>query len=406
MTTRHRNPALAVSLFAFVLAIAASPALSATKCQKEASFDAWLRNFREEAAASGISERAIAEGLAGVRFDPGIVKKDRAQGVFTQDFLTFSDRMVNGSRLKIGAANIAKYKNVFARIEKEFGVPAAVLVAFWGLETDFGGNIGDGPTLVSLATLAYDCRRPDLFRKELLAALVIIDRGDLSAAEMRGPWAGELGQVQFLATRYVDYGVDYDGDGRINMLRSAPDALASAAKYLVHLGWQRGQPWLKEVRVPASMPWEKADLTIKLPLSEWAGLGVTLADGSPLPGKGPDASLLLPMGRNGPAFLAFPNFDVYLEWNNSLVYSTTAAYLATRLSGAPKASRGRGVEPVSPSELKMIQQLLRERGFDVGKIDGVAGAQTRAAVKQTQIKFGLPADSYPSHELLARLKGG
>jgi lytic murein transglycosylase len=403
MMKRTRRAALAT---AALLVITIGPALAASQCQKEGSFEAWLQGVRQEAAASGISERAIAEGLNGVRFDPAIVKKDRAQGVFTQDFLTFSDRMVNGDRLKTGANNIARYKNVFSRIEKEFGVPAPVLVAFWGLETDFGANIGDGPTLTSLATLAYDCRRPDLFRKELLAALVIIDRGDLSAAEMRGPWAGELGQVQFLATRYVDYGVDYDGDGRVDMLRSAPDALASAAKYLVHLGWRRGEPWLREVRVPEELPWEKADLTVELPPSQWASWGVTLPDGKPLPAKGANASLLLPMGRNGPAFLAYPNFDVYLEWNNSLVYSTTAAYYATRLSGAPKLSRGRGVEPFSAAEMKSMQQLRKAKGYDVGKVDGVAGAQTRAAIKDMQIKFGLPADSYPSHELLARLKGG
>jgi lytic murein transglycosylase len=393
------------SVLAFVPSLLlAVPALAAS-CQKEGSFDAWLRGFRAEAADSGISERAIADGLAGVRFDAAIVKKDRAQGVFTQDFLTFSDRMVNGSRLKSGAANIAKYKNVFARIEKEFGVPAAVLVAFWGLETDFGANIGNGPTLTSLATLAYDCRRPDMFRKELLAALVIIDRGDLAAAEMRGPWAGELGQVQFLATRYVDYGVDYDGDGRVDMLKSAPDALASAAKYLVHLGWRPGEPWLREVRVPETLPWEQADISIKLPIAQWAKWGVTLPGGKPLTGKG-EAALHLPMGRNGPAFLAYPNFDVYLEWNNSLVYSTTAAYLATRLAGAGKVDRGRGVDPMSAAEVKAVQQALAANGYDVGKIDGVIGSQTRAAIKEMQQKFGLPADSYPDHALLARLRGG
>jgi lytic murein transglycosylase len=389
-----------------ILAFATAPAATAAgACQKEGSFDAWLRNFRAEAADSGISQRAIDEGLSGIRFDPAIVKKDRGQGVFTQDFLTFSDRMVSGNRVKSGAANIAKYKNVFSRIEKEFGVPAAVIVAFWALETDFGANIGDGPTLTSLATLAYDCRRPDMFRKELLAALVIIDRGDLRAAEMRGPWAGELGQVQFLATRYVDYGVDYDGDGRVDMLRSAPDALASAAKYLVHLGWRPGEPWLREVRVPADMAWEEADIAIKKPLSYWAGQGVTLPGGKPLAGKG-EASLHLPMGRNGPAFLAYPNFDVYLEWNNSLIYSTTAAYLATRLAGAGKLDRGRGVDPMSVAEVKAVQQALGAKGHDVGKVDGVIGAGTRAAVKAMQLQYGLPADSYPDHALLARLRGG
>jgi lytic murein transglycosylase len=280
-----------------------------------------------------------------------------------------------------------------------------VLTSFWGLETDFGANIGDGPTLTSLATLAYDCRRPDMFRKELLSALVIIDRGDLRAGEMRGPWAGELGQVQFLASRYADYGIDYDGDGRVDMLRSAADALASAAKYLQHLGWRRGEPWLQEVRVPKSLPWEEADVAVKLPLSQWAAWGVLGRGGEGLSANGPKASLLLPMGRNGPAFLAYANFDVYLEWNHSLVYSTTAAYFATRLAGAPKVGGGAGVSPLSAAQVREVQTILRQRGYDVGKIDGVVGRLTRAAVKDMQLKLGLPADSYPDAALLAKLSG-
>ncbi|MEX0853336.1 MAG: lytic murein transglycosylase [Bauldia sp.] len=398
-----RTRALPVAL-ALVLAAAAGPA-SAQSCHKEGSFEAWLTALTAEAAASGVSERAINAALRDLRFDPAIVKKDRAQGVFTQDFLTFAGRMVAAYRLTQGAANLAKYKNTFARIEREFGVPGAVLAAFWGLETDFGANIGDGPTLTSLATLAYDCRRPELFRRELLSALVIVDRGDLSVAEMRGPWAGELGQVQFLASRYVDFGIDFDGDGRVDMLKSAADALASAARYLQHLGWGAGEPWLKEVRVPRSLAWEQADIAVKLPVSQWAAWGVALADGRPLPAGGPPASLLLPMGRNGPAFLAYPNFDVYLQWNSSLVYSTTAAYFATRLAGAPKVSAGAGVAPLSPAEVREVQTLLKGRGYDVGKIDGVIGVLTRAAVKDVQLKFGLPADSYPDAALLAKLSG-
>jgi lytic murein transglycosylase len=383
--------------------LAAGSAFAAS-CQKEPTFAAWLDGVRKEAAAQGASRSAIAEALNGVTFDPAIVKKDRAQGVFTQDFLQFSDRMVNGSRISGGGANIGKYKNTFVGIEKQYGVPAPVLTAFWALETDFGAFIGDGPTLTSLATLAYDCRRPDLFRTQLLAAIQIISRGDLSAAEMRGPWAGELGQLQFIPERYLHFGVDFDHDGRVDLLRSASDALASGANYIQSLGWKRGQPWLQEVRVPDNLPWEQADLTIKLPLSKWAAWGVTAANGKPL-GNGPDASLLLPMGRNGPAFLAYPNFDVYLEWNNSLVYSTTAAYLATRLAGAGKVNRGTAVS-LSAAEVRQVQQMLADRGYDVGKIDGVIGAATRAAVKDMQVKLGLPADSYPDKALLSRLASG
>ena len=382
----------------------AGPALAAS-CHKEPNFAAWLDGVRKEAASLGLSRSAINSALGSVKFDPAIVKKDRAQGVFTQSFLQFSDRMVSSYRLTHGAANIRKYKNTFAAIEKEFGVPAPVLTAYWGLETDFGAFIGDGPTLTSLATLAYDCRRPELFRTQLIDAIKIIDRGDLSAAEMRGPWAGELGQLQFIPERYFDYGVDFDHDGRVNMMTSAADALASAANYLKHIGWQRGQPWLQEVRVPQTLPWDQADVAIKLPLSKWKSWGVTQADGKPLSTKGPDASLLLPMGRFGPAFLAYPNFDVYLVWNNSIVYSTTAAYLATRLAGAPKVHRG-DAKPLSAADVRRVQSLLAKRGYDVGKIDGVIGANTRAAVKAMQIKFGLPADSYPDKALLAKLQSG
>ncbi len=376
----------------------------AQSCQKEPNFAAWLAGVRAEALASGLSRAAVDGALAGVVFDPAIVQKDRGQGVFTQDFLTFANRMVADYRLKQGASNLTKYAATFARIEKTYGIPAPVLTSYWGLETDFGTNIGKEPTLISLATLGYDCRRPEMFRAELLAALAVINRGDLTAAEMRGPWAGELGQLQFLATRYRDYGVDFDGDKRVDLLKSSPDALASAARYLQHLGWKAGEPWLMEVKIGKPLPWAQADIAIKLPASQWAAWGVTLPTGKALPANLPQASLLLPMGRNGPAFLAFPNFGVYLEWNESLIYSTTAAYFATRLAGAPPLAPT-AVVPLTAAQVREVQSLLAKSGFDVGKIDGVIGEKTRAAVKQVQVKFGLPADSYPDEALLARLKG-
>jgi len=399
------NPAVRALLSAAIAIAFSAPALAAS-CHKEPTFEAWLAGVRAEAKADGVSQGAINSALAGVVFDPAIVKKDRAQGVFTQNFLQFSDRMVAAYRITQGRANIEKLKNTFTRIEQQFGVPAPVLTAFWGLETDFGAFNGDGPTLTSLATLAYDCRRPDLFRLQLLSAIKIIDRGDLSAGQMRGPWAGELGQLQFVPEHYLNFGVDFDGNGRVDLLHSSADALASAANYIKSLGWHRGEPWLQEVRIPQTLKWDQADLTIKLPLSQWSAWGVTLASGKPLSVKGPDASLHLPMGRNGPAFLAYPNFDVYLEWNNSLVYSTTAAYYATRLAGAGPVSRGLGVDLLSVAEVKETQKLLAARGYDVGKVDGIIGGATRAALKDMQIKFGLPADSYPSKELLAKLRGG
>src|SRR6185295_10528993 len=272
-------------------------------------------------------------------------------------------------------------------------------------ESDYGGDVGKLPVLRSLATLAYDCRRPDIFRGELMDALRIIDRGDLVPEEMIGSWAGELGQTQFLPSHYFKHAVDYDGDGRRNLMKSVPDVIASSANFLKFLGWQRGQPWLEEVRVPARLAWDQADLAILHPRSKWAGWGVTHLDGRPIASDALPASLLLPMGRFGPAFLAYENFQIYLKWNQSLSYSITAAHLATRLAGAPAFRRvGPEVPELSYEDLKQLQQLLARRGYEVGEIDGKIGAGTRAAVKAAQIKLGLPADSYPTPDLLARLR--
>ncbi len=383
--------------------LASKPALAAG-CRNTGNFNQWLAAFKQDARAQGISARTINAAQSWMTFDPGIVKKDRRQYVFSQSFLEFSGRMVAKYRLQRGPKLIRKYNKMFARIERQYGVPAPVIVGFWGLETDFGAFIGDLPTLRSLATLAFDCRRPDMFRTQLLAALRIIERGDLTPEKMVGPWAGELGQTQFLPSHYLDYGVDYDGDGRRDLLKSVPDALASTANLLANSGWKRGQPWLREVRVPAKMPWDQADLTIRHPSAQWARWGVRLANGKRLPGGALPVSLLLPMGRFGPAFLAYPNFYVYLEWNKSMVYATTAAYFATRLAGAPPLKRGNAaVTPLSFKQLTHLQRQLVRRGYDVGKVDGIIGVKTRAAVKSVQKKLGLPADSYPTKSLLDRL---
>ena len=211
-----------------------------------------------------------------------------------------------------------------------------------------------------------------------------------------------MGQTQFVASIYLKYGIDFDGDGRVDLIHSVPDVLASSANYLSALGWRRGEPWLKEVRIPESMDWAEADLTIEKPVGEWERKGVRIADGSRVPGSLP-AALLLPMGKNGPAFLAFQNFKVFLEWNQSLVYSTTVAYLATRIDGAPAVTRGNAV-PFGYEPTKELQVLLRGRGFYDGEADGKLGLATRASVRKAQQKFGLPADSYPSPELIERLR--
>ena len=305
-------------------------------------------------------------------------------------FLDFQTKLATPNRVQSSKRKVAEHRATFERAAKEFGVPASVITGFWALESDFGAGMGKLPILPSLVALAYDCRRGEMFTEELIAALQIMDRGDMSPSGMIGSWAGEIGQTQFLPTRYLDYAIDYDGDGRINLFSNDDDVIGSTANYMKNLGWRPNEPWIEEVRVTKDLPWDKADLAIKLPRSQWAQWGIQYPDGSAVPADDMQASLLLPMGRNGPAFLAYPNFDIYTEWNNSLSYATTAAYLATRIDGAGAMSRGRGdTNGLDAAQTKELQQILASRGYDVGKIDGLAGAKTRAAVKDMQIKLEL-----------------
>ena len=387
--------------------VARAPSPRAAACHNGMSFDRFLADLKQQAVADGVSQRALAEAAPYLVYDQSIVNRDRGQRVFGQMFTEFARNRASDGAAKNAQARVRMHAAAFARAEKEYGVPPAVIAAFWGLESSFGAELGKLHTLPSLVSLAYDCRRSEMFQKETIAALKIIDRGDLSPAEMIGSWAGELGQTQFLPTHYFNYAVDYDGDGHRDMLRSVPDVIGSTANYIANgLKWRRGEPWLQEVRVPQNFPWEQADLTIKLSRAKFAQLGVTYPDGRPLPNDDMPASLLLPMGRTGPAFLAYANFAAYTEWNNSLIYSTTAGYLATRIAGAPPMR-----QPAAPvaqlplNELKELQQLLVRAGFNVGKVDGVMGQLSRTAVKAMQMKYGLPADSWPTAELLARMRG-
>jgi lytic murein transglycosylase len=417
MTTEHRTPlsmrttglkltlsALAVVLAGPAFASGAKPPANSANCQNTGSFEAWAADFRKEAIAKGIPPQIVAAAARDFELDANVIKKDRSQSVFSQSFLQFQQRMISDNRMRKAADNLQKNAALFARVEKDFGVPPVVLTAFWGLESDFGAITGNFRLIKSLATLAYDCRRPDFFRAELFDALRIVQRGDQTIEGMNGNWAGEFGAMQITASDSFANAVDYDGDGRRDLINSVPDTLATAANFLKSLGWKRGEPWLQEVRVPADMPWQEADLEIQHPVSKWAAWGVKPANGK-LPSGAMQASLVLPMGRLGPAFLAYPNFKAFLGWNSAIVYSTTVAYFATRLEGAPPVGRGNGeVVVLSPQQMMELQRALTARGDDIGEIDGKLGSKTRAAVKQAQIKFNLPADSYPSLELIEKLK--
>jgi len=392
---------LAVSLLS-------APAEAAARCRNTGSFESWLAAFKQEAAAQGISRQAISAALDGVTFDPAIIRRDSGQGVFQQSFLQFAGRMTAAGRYQNGLKQLKANAALLSRIEQRTGVPPPVVVALWGLESDYGAYKGGTYNIIrSVATLAYDCRRSASFRDQLMGAVRIVERGDLKPEQMIGNWAGELGPTQFTPSDYFKHGLDFDGDGRVDMVHSVPDALASAANLLKSFGWQKGQPWLQEVRVPAQLPWEQSGLDIQHPRSQWVKWGVTAAHGGQLPADNMPASLILPMGHLGPAFLAYPNFKSYIEWNAAIVYATTAAYFGTRLAGAPPVGPGNG-QPVVPTtaQIQELQQLLIARRMLTGEADGRLGSASRTAVKQAQQKVGLPADAYPTQELIERLRAG
>jgi len=395
------------SVLALVALVAVSGAAEAASCGNSAKgFQGFIKEFRKEAAAAGVGERGLSL-LDGVEYQPAIIKKDRSQSVFSLSFMKFQDRMVTDYRIKEGRAIIKRNKQLFDAIQKAYGVPPEVLVAFWAFETDFGKNLGEFPTVPSLATLAWDCRRPERFREQLLGALRLYDNGDLDREDMHGAWAGEIGLTQFLPKEYFENAVDFDGDGHRNLIKSVPDAMASSAALLVKHGWQAGQPYIEEVKITKDLPWDQADIAIQHPRSQWVKWGIKGVHGK-LKSDGFPASLLLPMGKDGPAFLAYENFTkAYLLWNESLVYSLTAAYLATRIAGNGKFDPGRAeVQPLSYEQIIELQKMLVSKGYDVGDVDGKLGRATREAVKQVQLKMGWPADSYPTVEFFEALKRG
>ncbi|MGJ8573166.1 MAG: lytic murein transglycosylase [Hoeflea sp.] len=389
--------------FALLLStVLATPALAqAPACG--GNFAQFIEGVNAEAIAKGISADVAQNALRRASIDNKVLSMDRAQGVFRQTFLEFSKRSVSSNRMQVGAKKMNQYAKTFARAEAEYGVPAAVITAFWGLETDFGAVQGDFNTLNALATLAHDCRRPELFRPQLIAAVEMVGNGDLDPSGTTGAWAGEIGQVQMLPRDIIEYGVDGDGDGQVNLKQSSEDAIMTAAKFINALGWRAGEPWLAEVSVPSgNFPYEKSGLGQGMKLNDWTALGVSFRNGAPTSQNLP-ADLLFPQGRNGPAFLAFPNFSIYLEWNQSFIYTTSAAYFATRLAGAKPYEAGNPGNGLDDGAMKQLQQKLAALGHDVGKIDGILGGGTRAAVRAEQLRLGLPADGWPDQALLGKL---
>ncbi|MCR8724803.1 lytic murein transglycosylase [Frigidibacter sp. ROC022] len=385
--------------YLILAALFASPA-AAAPCG--GSFRGFLDQMQAEAVANGADPERAAAFFKGIRQDPKVLRADKAQGVFQLDFITFSRRVISRNRLDNGRRNLKKYAAIFDRIESEFGVSRGVLTAFWALETDYGQVRGDFNTANALATLAHDCRRPELFQPQLLAAETLYERGDFDPATTKGAWAGEVGMVQMLPADILRNGMDGDGDGHVRLKTSVPDALMSGARMLTDLGWRAGEPWLQEITVPAGLDWRLTGTAHSRTVAEWQAMGVRARAGS-LGDPGLPASVLLPMGKDGPAFLAYPNFNVFFEWNQSFTYVTTAAYFATRLEGAQVYAAGNPDPGLNGTQMKQLQRRLVALGHDVGEVDGILGARTRAAVQAEQERLGLPADGWPTRTLLAKL---
>ncbi|PRY24177.1 membrane-bound lytic murein transglycosylase B [Aliiruegeria haliotis] len=375
---------------------------------RDKAFTRWVRDFRFRAMAEGISVETLDAVGPTFRFLPEVVARDRTQPEFTTPIWEYLDRAVTGKRIAEGRAVLMRHTDLFDRIEAEFCVPRAVVAAIWGLESAFGTCRGDIATLNALASLAFDGRRGALFEAQLVAALRIVEAGDIPASRMVGSWAGAMGHTQFMPTSYLDRAVDFDGDGRRDIWSDDPaDALGSAANYLRQSGWRPGEGWGREVFLPENFDAGLGAPEDRREVSAWARLGVKEISGAPLRGEG-GGSVLLPAGHQGPAFLLLNNFRVIRTYNAADAYAIAVGHLADRLGGGPALTTAwpRHERPLSLNDRRELQQRLSAAGFDTGGVDGLTGPNTRSAIRNYQRREGLPADGFASAALLDRLRGG
>jgi lytic murein transglycosylase len=370
------------------------------------TFEVWLAELRVEALAQGVSPPIFDRAFSGVRPNDEVLANERSQPEFTRAIWDYLSRAVSDSRIETGRQRLAENRPTLTLVEQRYGVPAPYVVAIWGIESNFGGNTGGFNVIEALATLAWGSERPDFFRPHLIDALLILEAGDIPPAQMLGSWAGAMGQTQFMPTAFRDRAVDQDGDGRRDIWGSLPDVFGSTAHYLSSYGWKRGVAWGEEVRLPPTFPWDQAELDIKKPVAEWAGLGVRRIDGGALPASAEPASILLPAGWRGPAFLITDNFRTILKYNNATSYALAVSLLADRIAGGGPVRAAWPVDerPLTPDERRELQTLLTAQGYDTAGVDGRIGPKTRAAIRAFQREIGEPPDGFPTDDLLARLR--
>ncbi|MBE0464709.1 MAG: lytic murein transglycosylase [Halomonadaceae bacterium] len=366
-----------------------------------ANFEQWLNEFRRFAATQGISEATLATALNGVRYRDRVIELDRYQPEFVRPIWEYLDSAASDTRVNTGRERFEENRQTALEMQQRFGVPAEIVVAIWGIESNYGSNFGDFSTIEALATLAYDGRRRDFARGELLAALRIIEQGDISAERMKGSWAGAMGHTQFIPSSFEAYAVDGDGDGHRDIWGSIPDVMASTANYLARAGWQTGQPWGVEVVLPASFDYSQTE---RLSSAEWSRQGVRA-----LEGELPDfesAAIVIPAGAQGPAFVVGPNFRAILRYNNATSYALAVATLADKIAGGAgiQQSWPRGEAALTRDDVKELQQRLNDAGYGVGGADGVMGPNTREGLRAFQRQQGLTPDAFATQSLLERLR--
>jgi membrane-bound lytic murein transglycosylase B len=370
------------------------------------SFDRWIEEFRGRAVSQGIRPEVIDAAFRDVRYNTDVVQRDRNQSEFTKQIWDYLDSAASDARIRNGREALQKHRSLLAEIEVRYGVEAEVVTAIWGLESAYGTFRGTTPIIQALATLAFDGRRGRFFEEQLIAALRIIQSGDVSPSQMTGSWAGAMGHTQFIPTSYLAYAQDFRGDGKRDIWSDDPtDALASAAAYLAHFGWTKGQPWGVEVKLPAGFDYAATGERVKKMPSEWAELGVRDMDGGRVPDHG-RASILLPAGAAGVAFMIFDNFHVIERYNTADAYVIGVGHLSDRIRGAGplRSSWPREDRNLRFVEKQEMQERLTRAGFDTQGVDGIIGPNTIAAIRAFQRTQGLTPDGYASYDILRRLR--
>lgn len=386
-------------------ALAADP-LAQPTAEEQAAFASWITDFKTQALASGLSQATLDAAFEGVTLNPRVLKADAYQPEFSKPIWSYLDGAASDYRIQKGKEALATHAPLFEGLQETYEVQARFVIAIWGLESSFGAITGDYSVIEALATLAFNGRRAKFGRTQLMAALEIIEAGDKTAAGLTGSWAGAMGHGQFIPTTYLSYAVDHDGDGKRDIWGNHGDVFASISNYLAQSGWQPDQDWGREVVLPEGFDYAQADRRTLKTMKHWQDAGVTFVDGSPVPDVDRSASIIVPAGHKGPAFLIFQNFRAVLRYNNSTAYALAIGLIADQVAGGPGVNKSwpRDLKALSLDDRKELQQLLTNRGFPSGGIDGIIGGKTRNAIRAFQKQNDRVADGFATSELLQVLR--